>query len=290
MVDVEKMRQISGERRTLRVLFCILSDWVAILLALYLWSVFPFWWIGVLAVFIVGIEQHALGLWGHESAHWLLSSKRANDFISRAFIMGPTILPLSVYRQRHFAHHGYLGTERDTKRIIFRDIRGWRLASYVADTLLGVAFFRVVHGYFFGKQEPTLALKRDRELVMDIVSILLAQVVIFFICYGITGGPFAYVVFWLLPWLTVSRFLAGLRSVIEHQPMSGESYPLTRLFHPTLFDRFLFSRAGFDRHWVHHQYPNVPCFNLFYFETTYTRPVRGYLDTLSRIVRGQGAL
>ena len=60
-----------------------------------------------LAVFIVMGPMHArFAILMHESAHKLLfTNKRANDFVGKWFIAYPAMVPISIYRRSHFAHH-----------------------------------------------------------------------------------------------------------------------------------------------------------------------------------------
>ena len=60
-----------------------------------------------LAVFILMGPMHArFAILMHESAHKLLfTNKRANDFVGKWFIAYPAMVPISIYRRAHCAHH-----------------------------------------------------------------------------------------------------------------------------------------------------------------------------------------
>ena len=60
-----------------------------------------------IAVFILMGPMHArFAILMHESAHKLLfTNKRANDFVGKWFIAYPAMVPISIYRRAHFAHH-----------------------------------------------------------------------------------------------------------------------------------------------------------------------------------------
>jgi len=98
-----------------------------------------------------------------------------------------------------------------------------------------------------------------------------------------------YLLLWMLPFMTVFQLVAGLRALAEHHPPAGAEHPYTRALRPTWLDRILFCRAGFEYHWLHHQYPNIPCFNLRYMEEEAgdpaNRPAAGYLATLCALVK-----
>ena len=60
-----------------------------------------------ISVFVLMGPMHArFAILMHEAAHKLLfSNKRANDFVGKWLIAYPALVPISIYRRSHFAHH-----------------------------------------------------------------------------------------------------------------------------------------------------------------------------------------
>ena len=60
----------------------------------------------VLAVFLMGILQHRIGLMGHEASHYLLLRDRAwNDRLANLLIFHPMFSDIRLYRNKHAGHH-----------------------------------------------------------------------------------------------------------------------------------------------------------------------------------------
>ena len=279
--------RLTSDRRPIQTVVRILLNWALIFGTLVVASRFPSPLVYLLTFLVVSVEQHALGLWMHESAHWLLTSrKRVNDLLANILLAGPLFIPLRAYRGQHFRHHGYLGTAQDSKRVIFTDVSGWGLVWFFIRTCFGVQVFSIARRYLTRTGSAARAGERDVPSVADILVVILMQIILFFIIVSFAPWHY-YLWFWILPWITLNRFIAGLRSVAEHQPLPGEHHPFIRTLTPNMVERFLFCRAGFDYHWTHHQYPNIPYFNLACVEIPMDQPAQppGYFSTLRKLIR-----
>jgi len=147
----------------------------------------------------------------HEAAHRLLfRAKRLNDWVGAWLLAYPAMVPLSLYRRSHFAHHreefgpdepdlafyqGYPCRPRDLLRRLARDavgISGWKNFKVL---LLATRT------------------KKGREVAVPILAV---QVVMFGAMWAATGAWWAYPVFWWLSWMTQWRVLNRLRAIAEH--------------------------------------------------------------------------
>jgi fatty acid desaturase len=84
----------------------------------------------------------------------------------------------------------------------------------------------------------------------------------------------------------VTLFLSGPLYV----PLNA--YRSRHLLHhgqPTLFDRLVLCRAGFEYHWLHHLHPNVPCLNLHKLDDVIGAPAPplSYTRALWLLIRGR---
>lgn len=242
----DHLRDLSTDRKPVNALIRILGNWLVIFFAFAcLWR-FPSPITYILTFLLISVQQHALGLWLHEAIHWLLTKdKKLNDTITRLLLSAPLYVPLEGYRRNHFTHHGYLGSEKDTKQVIFVSIKGVKLFTFFIENLFGFQLFRIALGYLISRQR-----KSDNSTYepwfMDLCLILVMQLMFFTLISSFLPWTY-YFWFWFLPWLTINRFIAGLRSIAEHQPLHPrELHPFTRTLKPTWIDRWIFCRVGFD--------------------------------------------
>jgi fatty acid desaturase len=284
--DASVFSELVAARRPAAAMVKILLNWMCIAAVLLVVAHHPTWPYLLAGFLLVGVEQHALGLWMHEGIHWLIASNKAlNDTLMTVFLSGPLMVPRTAFRLKHFAHHKHLGTAQDTKPVIFTRVDGRRFWYFLMKNCLGLQLFSIAGSYLSGHSPAEDAVEIPaRRWMLDIAGIVAMQGVLLLVVSRIAPWTW-YLWLWVLPWLTINRFVAGLRSVIEHQPLAPERHPFTRTLQPTLLDRFLFCRAGFQYHWTHHRYPSVPCFNLPRLDTQAEQPRRGYLETLSLLVR-----
>jgi len=260
MTEAVLARELASERRPLRAVAVFLLNWACILSVFDAVRHVPTWPAFTCAFLFMSVEQHCLGLWMHEGGHWLIAADHSlNDVIVTLFLSGPLFIPLNAYRRRHLLHHGHLGTALDTKPVIFTRVDGAHLGMFFVKNCLGLQFAHIAIEYFWSPRATPM--KSGRGWVKDVAAIAAVQLLLVGLIALVAPWHY-YLWFWMLPWLTVNRFIAGLRSVVEHQPMRGEVHPFVRPLAPTLFDRLVFCRAGFQYHWLHHRYPNVPFFNL----------------------------
>ncbi|MBM3464959.1 MAG: hypothetical protein FJX76_22910 [Armatimonadetes bacterium] len=279
------LRVLSAQRRPRYVMGWIALDWAAILLVVFAWGCLrgtaaevP---LAVLGMAVVGIQQHALALWLHEGSHWLFfTDRRVNDAFTSVVLAAPLCVSLPGYRSRHFAHHQHLGTGQDTKRVAFTVIRGWQFPRFCVEVLLGGGFLRRA-GEFYGTYEET------GEKAYWWLPVAVAQGLLFGL-FSLLAKPEAYLLFWMLPLVTIKQLVAGLRAILEHQPLRGDPRGYVRPLEPTWWEHVVFFRAGFDYHWEHHQHPGIPCFNLKFVrdEAVHPRTSPTATETLWNIVRG----
>ena len=117
LLDPQRLREWS-KLRTWRSFGWLALDYACLLLAMggaigfhllcvrhgahWAWEV-PVW---LLAVFLMGILQHRLGLMGHEASHYLLLPDRAwNDRLANLLIFHPLFSDIRLYRRKHAGHH-----------------------------------------------------------------------------------------------------------------------------------------------------------------------------------------
>jgi fatty acid desaturase len=244
--------------------------WVQILLGvgLFVWS--PGIATYAAAVFLIAGGQHGLQLVGHEFAHYNVvpGNRRLNDFLGIWFFAAPSVLPLALFRHRHFAHHRHYSTSKDTKTVYRSDIRGLRLWVEVVKKLLMLEY--VYHVF-----EVLRDMRREKKakdpfapsLAQVLPPIVLTQAVLFAAFWAI--HPLAYVFLWALPLVTVQTVFNNLRAITEHQPpralggdpssayFLGTPGPFVRTAVSNLLERLFICKINFGYHVEHHLWPQI---------------------------------
>ena len=214
----------------------------------------------VLVVFALMGPMHArFAILMHEAAHKLLfTNKRANDVVGKWLIAYPAMVPISIYRRSHFAHHreefgpdepdmafysGYPCEPTDLRRRLWRDLIG-------------------VSGCKNFKSIVVATTKSSSRSVAS--SILGVQAVLFALFWIGTGAWWSYVVFWWLPWMTQWRVLNRLRAIAEHGGMlkSDDRRLTTHNVRQHWLARFWFVPYNTGWHLAHHVDMGVPWHNL----------------------------
>jgi len=250
-----ELRRIPNGRNALSVLMVYV--WTA-LIAISAVSIST-WWSWLLGFVLMGPMHARFAILMHEAAHKLLfSNRRANDYIGKWLIAAPALVPISLYRRSHFAHHreefgpeepdlafyeGYPTTRAALRRRLVRDaigISGWKNLT---------PLFRAM------KTTP------GRKIAGPILLVQLAMFAGFF---AATGSPFAYLVFWLLPWMTQWRVLNRLRAIGEHGGLmaSSDRRASTHDVAQHLIARIWFVPYNTGWHLAHHVDMGIPFRNL----------------------------
>jgi len=259
-------------------------------------SVWPSPWL-VLSVLVIGVQQHAMFILAHESAHYRLFGSRAvNDAVGRAIGMAGGI-SMCTYRVIHRLHHNNLYTAEDPDTAIHGGYpRGVAyLWKKLAQDLAGLNS-RKTFAYFFGAPAINAETNRAARPLDDTSPALRASArgdrwaVLAFqlgaplVALILGGWPALtqYLVLWVLPMLTVLQPILRLRAIAEHGAVTDLSSPLTAArcnrtggSISNVMGRALLFPHHVNYHLEHHLYPAVPHYNL---------------PALHRLLQSKGAL
>ena len=245
--------------------------------------VWPTAWL-LLAIVVIGIQQHALFILAHEAAHYrLFSNRTVNDVVGRLVGMIGGI-SMCTYRVIHRLHHNNLYTDDDPDTAIHGGYpRGVAyLWKKLGQDLTGWNAWKT-YAYFFGAPALNDATKRAARPLDDTSPQLRAsaradrwfvvamQLFMPLACLGVGGwrGLAQYAVLWIVPMLTVLQPILRLRAIAEHGGVVDLSSPLTAarsnraggsllnvLARATIFPHHV------NYHLEHHLYPAVPHYRL----------------------------
>jgi fatty acid desaturase len=253
------------------------------------------WALVVLCVLLIGPQQHAIFILNHEAAHYrLLPNRWWNDALG-SFIGMTGGVSMHTYRVTHRLHHNHLYGPQDPDTAIHGGYpRGTAyLLKKLAQDLVGWNAWKT-YAYFFGapainaetgaainplndtSEDLRRAARTDRWRVVAFQ--VLVPIALYFIAINLEWMPanrqfslifWCYLVFWLLPLVTVLQPILRLRAILEHGGATDLSSPLTaarsnRTSGTTtnvLARCFLFPHHV-NYHMEHHLYPAVPHYHL----------------------------
>jgi fatty acid desaturase len=248
----DELRRVPSARNALTVAGALAQSFGVVAVAAWL----DRWWVWPIAFVLVARGFVLLSILAHEAAHRLLfADRRLNDLVGAWLLAYPALLPITVYRRAHMAHHreefgpdepdlalyrGYPITRASLRRKLWRDatfVSGWK------------------------NLRPLLraAAKGQRE-AWAIVGVQLAL-----LAAGIAlGHPWLYPLLWLAPWLTGWRVLNRLRAIAEHGGMEGsrDRRRTTHVVHQSPLARFWLVPYRTGWHLAHHVDSGVPFRNL----------------------------
>ncbi|MDB5812130.1 MAG: hypothetical protein JWN94_4252 [Betaproteobacteria bacterium] len=278
--ELTALTELNDWRSLASLLLTLAIITLAIAFGVALW---PSPWV-TLSVLVIGVQQHALFILAHESAHYrLFGSRTLNDIAGRAIGMAGGV-SMCTYRVIHRLHHNNLYTEEDPDTAIHGGYpRGvGYLCKKLAQDLAGINSWKTF-AYFFGAPAINANTNRAARPLDDTSPALRASArrdrwaVLAFqasaplVSYAI-GGSHAlalYLTLWVLPMLTVLQPILRLRAIAEHGGVTDLSSPLTAARCNRTAGSLLnfLGRAVLFPHHVnyhleHHLYPAVPHYRL----------------------------
>jgi fatty acid desaturase len=211
----------------------------------------------------------------HTSDHGaLFKNPRLNAGVGNAcsYLLGYT---RAGHRLAHLRHHLYLNTEKDpdlvwatpqqTSRDLFR--------AWAHDFLCLSALKRLLQYSQTDKKTFTvkpwravsaLLIIRALKVMWPVACVQLAVLA----AYSALIGPRFYLVFYVLPIMTLYPAQIRLRATVEHSfdvgyaPKTSSDLWVTRSTRARWFERFVFAPYGIHFHFEHHLFPAVPHYNL----------------------------
>jgi fatty acid desaturase len=172
-----------------------------------------------------------------------------------------TLNEIKRYRARHWQHHLHLGNSEDTE-ISYRNIPGTR---FVLESLFGIQLLGALHRWNGEIAQQSVTIRGQRWPVLLGVGLHLAVVLVAW-----WAGVWSSALTWTAAVVFALPFWLALRQLLEHRPLpaeipagaDSELAATNRMFPSGFFSRF-FGAAGFNRHLLHHWYPQASysCFD-----------------------------
>jgi fatty acid desaturase len=211
--------------------------------------------LSILAFLLIGWAQFSLGNGMHEAVHHNLRNRKSDRLaaILTAYPIGLTM----NYRKVHLLHHRHLGTDLDPDLGVYVGFPSTKLEllRWLLWSGCGIPAALQFVSLMLERQPKDLAGRGGSELFWFVgvqLVILLAFVAAF-------GNPVYYVVFWILPIMTIGKLLSGTRTLCEHSSPHGW---VVRTITGSRWQTWVMGAFDFNFHGEHHLYPSVPYANL----------------------------
>lgn len=243
----------------------------------------------LLCAFLIATRQMVLALLLHEQVHRLGLRSKYADWLINVFAVFPLfVTTVEDYAKVHLSHHKYCFTADDPD-FIRKSGPEWtfpmtkrQLMGIVLRDITGMNVIRLIRGKKahataeFTRRHPT-----PKWLRIGFFAAVAAALTV-------VGGWTTFLVYWVLPLLTVTQVLVRWVAVSEHEYNieNGSMHETTPLLRLTWWQRIVFPDLNFGLHVYHHMHPGVSFGNLPKVHEIYKR--EGLVDD-SAIFYGQGA-
>jgi fatty acid desaturase len=217
----------------------------------------------------IGFWLHAILSFGHEAAHYNLSTNRKrNDFLSDWTIWLFFPQTTKEYRKSHWQHHLHLGDTLDTE-ISYHNCLS---PEFLVKAITGIYLAELVVRYVF-PEVPRVQPSHDTQngsgaqaktkSIVPLLRALTAHAIILAIALSLSC--YATAIAWVVAAVLIFPFLTTVRQVLEHRAIEAGCLtdfryvthgPVNRIFGTGLFAHF-YGAAGFNRHLLHHWDPTI---------------------------------
>ena len=262
--ELERVRARSDWKGAYLVANC----WAWIAGAMALFALWPGVLTFLLAVLIIGGRQLGLFVLMHDTAHGALTqSQKLNDFLGHYLLAAPAFGDMESYRHYHLKHHRHTQQPEDPDLFLskpFPITKASFLRKILRD-LSGLTFLKLrayeIKSVWGAKGTPltvrlgSLGRKYGTALLVNLFMLM---------AFWVFGKPHFYVLFWLLPLMTVFMLIYRLRSMAEHAMVPDDNDPF-RNARTTFVDpvvRLFLMPYFVNYHVEHHLFMWVPCYNL----------------------------
>jgi fatty acid desaturase len=252
-------------RRTLRgregfVNVSFLLGCHAVLLA-WFWLGFALlpWYVYVpVSLFVCVVHQKAMSEWLHEGAHRsLVPDPGWNDRLGNALAGVWFMLPMSVYRASHFAHHRtpafFTGTDPETTFLEVRSRRAFRRA--IVEDLTGITIIRQYARFRASQNDGDAGLGLRLAFLVTLLAV---------VAFAFWIGRWDVVVLYYGTLVTLYPLLNRLRTYGQHVRIETDGEvrlagsTVSRTIDAGWWDRLLWTSPRLLYHYEHHHHPFLP--------------------------------
>jgi fatty acid desaturase len=244
----------------------------------------------LLCIVFIGVRQMVFGLLLHDQVHRLGLRGKYGDWIANSLVGYPLFATtVEDYAKIHLSHHKYFMTSKDPD-FLRKAGEEWtfpmslgRLLRMLALDITGLNTIKLIKGKTGKPGMDEFKRKNPSPLWLRLAYYAVAAGLI-----TLVHGWTVFLIYWLVPVLTVAQIGIRWIAIIEHEYNVEDSKVLevTPLIRLKRWQRVLFPDLNFAMHAYHHLHPGVSFGNLPRVHEIYRR--EGLVDETA-IFDGQGA-
>jgi len=260
-LEINKLCKLNNIHGAVSLLYDYIVIVAAILLSKYNSYFYP------ITLFLIGSRQRAFATILHEAAHCTLAKNRKLNYFLGTYLSGYLIFQMwETYKTSHVRwHHHKLGEkDKDPDYTYYLASGVYKDCSqyvFIWNNLIKPALFLNSFSSFKYLIKNRLFSKESRkELMPMFISIL-----VFSSIGSIIFGYEFFILYWLIPYITVFQMLTWFIELAEHYPMISTAKKniyatRNRFSHPV--EHFFTGMHNENFHLVHHLFPGVPFWKL----------------------------
>ncbi len=251
-----------------RTFLVIAFDWAIIIATIAAMNHWRTAWVYLAGIVVIATRQHGLLVIGHEAAHYrLLQNRRWNDLLGNLLCAWPTLLTtVEAYRANHLQHHWFTNSTRDPDWMRKLGKPGWSFPRR-ATSIYGSFILQAVGAGLLDMVAAVRSVQRANEVPNAVKAPKNPYRLIFMVL--LLGSVFAtgngknFLLYWVVPLVTVLTCILRVRSVAEHFGLEYDhELRQTRTVLVGPLEKFLFGQHNVNYHLEHHCYPSVPWYRL----------------------------
>jgi len=276
--------------RPRRFLIELVANWfiIAALVALGVYA--DNWIVTTCCVLLIGTRQMVFGLLLHEQVHRLGLRAKYGDWFVNVFAVFPLVVTtVEDYAAVHLAHHKYFMTDADPD-FLRKSGHNWTfpaslrtIATIMLRDVTGLNTIALIRG----KTAPPNSTEFRRQLPTPRWLRLAFFVVVLSTVSVLHVWP-AFLIYWVLPLLTVTQLFVRWIAVIEHKygVRDATVHEVTPIIQLRWWQKILLPDLNFAMHVYHHLHPGVSFSHLPKVHAIYQ--AEGLVDEAA-VFKGQGS-
>ncbi len=270
--ELTKLYSLNSNNVVIDTLFA----WVVIIMGWLIVGYYPYWWVVLIAILVVGTRLYSLFIIAHDGLHRrLFKTIRANDLWNDVFILGAIGSITRLNRVNHMRHHRELALPTDPDRFKYTQTGRSTQFDFIISLTCVPLLIRAIRNVLLpsaspnfpgegGNDENNNINKLGRYKIGDIVIIGLWQITLM---VGLTMSIawWAYPVLWIFP-VFFALCCDILRVFCEHSQLrsdlDADSSMRLISYNAGFFERILLAPNNMNHHIAHHLWPAIPYYNL----------------------------
>lgn len=217
---------------------------------------------------VIARQQRALEILVHDVSHltWFRDNPKVNNLLGDLLVAYPVLSSVVAYWKSHRIHHGAFGSKLDPCRQRFADMglahidlsTKWKITKAVIAWLpaYNAAYYKEI-GSQSVRQWVTFWLWHIVVMIAP-TAVLLATVAGFEAIGAVSVSFVAWVMFWMLPAITILPVIRSIAESEEHDYTAGDTEFDTTYTNDGWVHRLLIHPKNDSYHVVHHMFPNIP--------------------------------